>query len=296
MQNDDKRIFIGTSEQRLLMLDMLLHVDRICRDYGIKYSLIGGSLIGAIRHKGFIPWDDDLDIILTKNNYYKLKSILDSEIGNYQTLKFGKGGERFSFVKLVDVRTRAREFIQQKDDPNYGVYIDIFCYCPVSEDSRTRQKQFSRLKTLMKFITREKANRKDRTWSQNAKQFVKNTISEIIGYRIIDNMFMRILNRYDDSRYLVSNWPVYKYEQEIQLKVNTKDYINAEFEGHRVMIFKNYDEILRTTFGDYMQLPPESERKPKHNMSAWWKDGHQNDAKILKARLEKANKDGKIKR
>ena len=109
---------ITSKEQKQLQVLMLEFVDKICRKNNIKYSAIGGTLIGAIRHKGFIPWDDDIDIILTKNNYDKLKRILDKETGRYRTLKYGQGGECFSFTKLIDTNTHLMEKRQLNYNPN----------------------------------------------------------------------------------------------------------------------------------------------------------------------------------
>ena len=112
---------ITVKEQKQIMLDMLEFIDKICRDHDIKYSLIGGSLIGAIRHHGYIPWDDDIDIVLTRDEFLKLKKILDKETGIYQTLKFGDGGERFPFLKLIDTRTVVSEPFQSFS--NYGIFV-----------------------------------------------------------------------------------------------------------------------------------------------------------------------------
>ena len=293
---DMQYITITSNEQKKLLLEMLSYVDKICRDNNINYSMIGGSLIGAVRHHGYIPWDDDIDIILTKDNYDRLKKILDSRTGKYQTLKYGHGGERFAFTKLIDTRTHLREYIQERYDDNYGVFIDIFCYYPTSMDEKNRRKHYNHIRRIMKFLSRIKVNRNDRTRLQNIKQFIKNTISRILGYKFLNTSLHNTFSYFVDSDYVVSNWPIYDFEKEIQLKKNTEEYIDAKFENLTVMIFKNYDEILRTTFGDYMQLPPESERVPKHNMTAWWREGYEDEAKKLRARMNKKEKNGKAKR
>ena len=100
---------ISATEQQTILLDILKFLDHTCRKNNINYSLINGSLLGAIRHHGFIPWDDDIDVILTRENYVKLKKILDKETGQFQTLKPGKGGEKYPFIKLIDIRTHAIE-------------------------------------------------------------------------------------------------------------------------------------------------------------------------------------------
>ena len=270
---------INEKEQKRIMLEMLKFLDDICRKNGIKYSLIGGSLIGAIRHHGYIPWDDDIDIILTKNNYTKLKKILDSETGRYQTLKYGEGGECFSFIKLIDTYTQAREGVHGKLYPKYGIYMDIFCYYPTSNNYNERKRQFSKIRILVSLFARRKIDVKNRTFIQNVERIGKNIVSRLMGYKRIKNTMEKTVNKYNGSKYVVSNWPVYSFEKEIQLQKNIKDYIDVIFEGTKVMIFKNYDEILRTSFGDYMTLPPKSERVSRHSLKMWWREGYEDGEK-----------------
>lgn len=262
---------IASKEQRQLMLDMLKYIDKICRDNKIRYSLIGGSLIGAIRHHGYIPWDDDIDIGLMRDDYYKLKRILDGETGIYQTLKFGSGGERFPFLKFVDTRTIAREPFQSFS--NYGVFVDIFCYYPVADNPKIRLKNFKKIDFLRHLFSRKKLDFGKRSFKSNVVQLYRNTISRLIGYKRLHKIYNGILDdsKWIGSDYIVVDWPIAGYAKEIQLKKNTEEYIDTRFENLTVMIFKNYDEILRTTFDDYMQLPPKSKRTPKHNLEMWWK-------------------------
>lgn len=271
MPTTDKYI-ISAEEQKKLMLDMLKFVDQICRKNNIKYSLIGGSLIGAIRHQGYIPWDDDIDIILTKENYTKLKNILDKQTGRYQTLKFGRGGEQFSFLKLIDTKTHAREKAQANFNPNYGVYLDIFCYYSAAQNENIRKKQFNKIRLLIHIIHYSKLDFKNLSISHNIRRLGKNIVATVLGYKIVHKLFINTLTKYQNTDYVVSNYPVYGYDKEIQLAKNTEDYIDAKFENLTVMIFKNYDAILRTTFGDYMQLPPKSERIQKHSLTMWWRE------------------------
>jgi len=260
------------NERKKIMLELLKYTDDICREHNIKYSLFAGSLIGTIRHHGYIPWDDDIDIILTKENYEKLKTILDKKTGRYQTLKFGRGGERFSFLKLIDTKTHLIEGAQTTFDPYYGVYIDIFCYYPTSDNEKLRKKHYQKIKLLESLTSRGKLNFKNESLAQNTLRLGKNIISKIIGYKRLNQLFQKTMNKYHDKTYIVSNWPAYGYQKEIQLAKNTKEYTDAKFENLTVMIFKNYDEILRTTFGDYMQLPPLEARKSRHTLKMWWRE------------------------
>lgn len=270
---------ITPEEQKQIMLEMLRFLDKICRKNNIKYSLIGGSLIGAIRHKGYIPWDDDIDIILTEDNYSKLKSILDKETGRYQTLKYGRGGEQFTFIKLIDTYTRLEEECQSRKIPDYGVFVDIFCYYGAPDNEKMRRKYFKKIQLMVSLIARRKMNFKDATLKQIILRMGKNIASTLLGYGGIRMINDRLFGKYKKTKYVVSNWPSYRYEKEIQLRENVEEYIDAKFEGLDVMIFKNYDAILRTSFGDYMKLPPLADRKPRHTMKIWWRDLNEKNKK-----------------
>lgn len=268
---------ISSQEQKKLMLDMLKFVDGICRKNNIKYSLIGGSLIGAVRHHGFIPWDDDMDVILTKENYEKLKKILDKEKGRYQTLKNGEGGEYYTFTKLIDKKTQMREGRQRKFLPEYGVFLDLFCYCSTASDAEERKKHCKKIHILAwLMMCGGKSEFHLKTLPRDLVYFCKNMLlTNKVIYGLLQKIFYKTINQYHDSDYVISIFPAYGPQREIQLKKDTDEYIDVKFEDAKVMIFKNYDNILRTTYGDYMKLPPESERTPTHDVKAWWRDGSQ---------------------
>ena len=120
-------------------------------------------------------------------------------------------------------------------------------------------------------MSRKKLNFKKEGIKQNFLRFNKNMISKVIGYDSIYKKLEKIYNKYSKNKsdYVVSNWPIYDISKEIQKSNNIAEYINVSFENIQVMIFKNYDEILKTTFGDYMQLPPEDKRK-SHGLEAYW--------------------------
>lgn len=270
---------IELNEQKKIMIELLEYFDRICRENNIKYSLIGGSLIGAIRHKGIIPWDDDIDVILSKSEYLKLIQILENmNDSRYKLLTINNcRGYNFPFPKLVDKRTFVVEPRLLNQIKEYGIFIDIFSYSNTSNSEKIRIKDFKKIKLLNSMMSRTKLDFKNDGFKQNFLRLNKNILSKIIGYRNIIKFLNNIYNKYNnvDTDYVVSNWPVYNINKEVQKSKNIIEYTDVEFENMKIMIFKNYDEILRTTFGDYMQLPPENQRKA-HGLIAYWRDNNEN--------------------
>ena len=114
-------------ELHQIELDMLKEIDRICRRENIQYYLAGGTLLGAVRHKGFIPWDDDIDIAMARDEYERFLKVMKKERHPYLkifAMEFDKEYQ-YTFAKVVDTRTRLIEEIG-KDLPDMGVFIDIF--------------------------------------------------------------------------------------------------------------------------------------------------------------------------
>ena len=270
---------IELKEKKKIMIELLEYFDKVCRENDIKYSLIGGSLIGAIRHKGIIPWDDDIDVILSKSEYLKLIQILENmNDSRYKLLTINNcRGYNFPFPKLVDKRTFVVEPMLLNQIKEYGIFIDIFSYSNTSNSEKIRIKDFKKIKLLNSMMSRTKLDFKNDGFKQNFLRLNKNILSKIIGYRNIIKFLNNIYNKYNnvDTDYVVSNWPVYNINKEVQKSKNIIEYTDVEFENMKIMIFKNYDEILRTTFGDYMQLPPENQRKA-HGLIAYWRDNDEN--------------------
>ncbi len=272
---------IEINEQKQIMIEILEYFDKICRLNNIKYSLIGGSLIGAIRHKGIIPWDDDIDVILTKENYDKIIEVLKNDKSSRFKLLFGdiQKDYYYPFPKLVDTRTYVVEPLSLKQINEYGIYIDIFCYNYVSNDEKVRNQTVKKIKFWNGLISRKKVGIKNKKFLMN---LARNIISSIIGSKKLIKIVNKIYedNKNLNSKFVISNWPIYANEKEIQLSKNVTSYVDMPFENINAMIFKNYDKILNTTFGDYMKLPPINERKC-HGLIAYWRDD-ENEKEIKK--------------
>lgn len=256
------------------LIKMLKYFNEFCRENNIKYSLIGGSLIGAIRHNGMIPWDDDIDVILTKDNYLKLKKIFNkkSRKKEYVLYDFKYDNDfYFPFMKMMNINTYVDEHNSHKKLKNYGLFIDIFCYTSAPIDENKRYRFFKKIKTVNSLLSITSPFEKGLSMKKRILRIGKNILAFLIGkkriHRIEDKLMFN--NNWEDSDYVISNWPIYSYNKEIQNKEDTKKYMNATFEGVNVMIFESYNNILKNTFGDYMKLPP-IEKRVNHNMDVYW--------------------------
>lgn len=131
-------------EAKQCMINILSYIDNICRKNKINYSIYYGSLIGAIRHKGIIPWDDDIDIILLKKDYDKLIKILKAQNNEYKILDETTDTKCvLPFAKLVNTKTYIEQDNMNKDN-NMGLFVDIFCFnnFPAKTKSYITKKSF----------------------------------------------------------------------------------------------------------------------------------------------------------
>lgn len=263
---------ISLNEQKKILVDLLKYIDEVCRKNDIKYSVIGGTAIGAVRHKGFIPWDDDIDIILDHNNYEKLKTILKDENNNvnYKLLDDTNTDNYYPFIKLIDCRTTVDEFGYKKIK-DYGIFLDIFEYNKVPNNNFIRKVYYKRLYLWKKIIA-------GLSWNGERKDhriilFFRHIVSKIIGRKILIKHYIKLSHKYNNKecKFIMSNWPTYGPEKEVQNISVINRCKDVEFEGFNVMIFEKYDQILKTTFGDYMKLPPKDKRISNHKMKAYWK-------------------------
>ena len=263
-------------EIKSVELEMLRYLDNICKTDHIDYMLIGGSLLGAIRHNGFIPWDDDIDIILTMENYDKLFSVLKNiKHEHFKLLHYSIQKDCYHpFMKFVDTRTCVKEK-NKKEISNYGVFIDIFGYFKFPENINEGKKHFKKINYLRKNMGR--CSDKKLIYNFSFKNILRIPLkikSKVIGMNYYMNKYDKVMRKYSNTNthFMVSNWPVYSYEHEIQEYDNLKDVCCHNFEDINALIPVQYDKILTKLYGNYMELPPVEKRISNHDMEVYWRD------------------------
>ena len=274
MQNSKK---IGLDELKQIELNILIQVDKICREQGFRYSLLGGTLLGAVRHHGFIPWDDDIDIAMPRPDYEKFLTYCHDNCPQFLTIcnryepKYG-----YLFAKICDVNTVMIEQNSNKNDISMGVYIDVFPLDGFGETEKEAFKIFNRSKFKRELLVAANWKRyfrsKTRQWYYDPIRFVFFLLSRLVNFKKqITTIEKEILkNDFDKSKFCGALCGVYRKKEIMPYHIYA-DYIELQFEGHSFCAFENYDYYLKHIYGNYMQLPPEEKRLTHHTFSAYKK-------------------------
>ena len=255
---------------QLIALEMIAEVDRICRKHGIRYSLDGGTLLGAVRHKGFIPWDDDADIIFTRHEYAKFyracKKDLDRErffLQDYRTDE----GYRWGYAKL---RRRDTEHIRTGQEHMHyqtGVYIDVFVVDNVPDHPVPRKIYYFANFCIRKILYSELGMKAEKRGYMRLFYRLLYRIPKETCFHVRNRLAAHCNRRSTELKsHLLFPYP--KEECKYGMPAHCfEHYTEAEFEGMRFFIFKEYDEYLTLLYGDYMQLPPVEKRKGEADAS-----------------------------
>lgn len=260
---------LSLREIQLEELDILKHVVKIINKNKLNYSLCGGTLLGAVRHKGFIPWDDDIDIAMPRPDYEKLVKIFKKENKNKNLeLQCYENGTLFQpFAKIVNTSIEIKDNSICDQEKRY-LWIDIFPLDGLSQDDKELFRDYNRCKKIARLLyINHYSVLKDRH-----SPFVKKIIKLLIKpYAMLYNgeSILRIAKKYDYNTSKYVGGIVWGYgPQERNKKADLDNYIDWEFENCRFKIFKGYDSYLKGLYNDYMKLPPK-EKRIIHGIIAW---------------------------
>ncbi|MFA5676233.1 MAG: LicD family protein [Christensenellales bacterium] len=255
-------------ELQLAELKILLDVDSFCREYGIPYFLAEGTLLGAIRHGGFIPWDDDVDIMMKREDYNRFLQIAPGALGEYYEVQHATTVENYwsPFIKIRLIKGGQKyrqQHIAHLTDNN-GPCIDIFPleYVPHKKSAaQTLQSVYIRyLRGMLSLKLRLRA-------PKNIKQKAAKLLSVFYTVNGIHERLERTFNKYNGkpTGYIAALASYHKLKcQTVPARVYDKS-VTVDFEGHMLPVPWQYDFLLTHIYGDYMTLPPQEERAVKHH-------------------------------
>lgn len=259
------------SVYRKKLLEVFKYFIGVCEENGLRYFCSGGTAIGAVRHNGMIPWDDDIDVLMPRSDYNKLMVLGDSLRKDGFAVSSPRNDDAAMLTKLYNLNTTVWEIKQMPFV--CGVYLDIFPMDEVDFSKTKFLKEYKRFRNYCRIrqIARMHYSIKDIydfLKSGDTKLFIKGVLSKFIPSFIAPIYRKKILS-FEDS-YAESNGDYYAsfygdyFEREYIKKEWFEDYIEFPFEDFNVRMPKGYHEYLTMVFKNYMQLPPEEKRVSHH--------------------------------
>lgn len=244
---------------QLRMLDMLIEIDKICRKHKIDYWIEFGTLLGAIRHKGFIPWDDDVDICVMDKDYNHLREVLQRELPE-QFVFQDTSTDKYAFFDYGRVRDKHSYcyypyFTKLKEQ---GLWIDIFRYSPIATPKLVKPIDF-----IYRRVYREMHHFGDVAYPSQFRIW-KNRIIAYLVYPCVKvaKVCLEYIGESNKTSLFVC-WAFPRIIREYQIFFPLTE---VEFEGHKFLAPNKWHEHLTRTYGDYMKIPSEEKRRRNINM------------------------------
>lgn len=254
---------------------MLSDIYEICKKYNIKMFLLGGSALGAVRHKGFIPWDDDIDISMTRKDYNRFVKIFNKELGKKYILCAPNvyKNPKARFPKILKKNSYMEEICDSRNKKLCRVFVDIFILENIPEN-RVLRKLHGNLCNCLEVISgcvsfRTNADKTARDFYKKAglaQYYLRITAGTLFAFlpeRVWFNLVDKCCNYKKESNWVAIPTGRKHYFGEILEKDKLFPLVEMEFEGKKFPVFSGYDYYLKNLYGDYMKIPP-VEKREKH--------------------------------
>lgn len=261
---------IELEELKKIQLDILNNVADFCEKNNINYWLDSGTLLGAVRHQGYIPWDDDIDIGMLRADYDRFKLLYNNSNEKYKFFSIETDKNfNFPYGKVLDMNTELYE-PNKKSGEKLAINIDIFVYDNAPDDLKETQKMYRKRDILLALNIVKKA-----PYSTKKNRFFVNTLRIPIYY------ILKLLPKGYFSKKIINNSKKYINENTNYVgnftavtpihsrKTIFDSFVKMTFEGKKYNVPVGYDEWLTDFYGDYMKLPPKEKQVSHHVFEAY---------------------------
>ena len=270
---------LSKKETQQLLLDMLDQFTAYCEKHGLRYYLVGGTLLGAVRHQGFIPWDDDIDVGMPRPDYERFLKLVEKEPVSKDLKPVSDRNRKLynAYCELLNTRTRLEKETSQyirEEGRILNLFIDIFPQDGWPEDDREAEKLAGQMKRLryLALNGRARLGKGTSPLRMLAKMPVILLMKVVGSWRIVDKID-RIARKYDydTSRYVGAiTYGIYGSGERC-LRTDVLPLTKVTFEGKQYYAPRRWDVYLGQIYGDFWKLPPK-EKQIDHRMKVWYKE------------------------
>lgn len=262
---------INDNEFKKLLLDEMTFFDEFCTRHDITYYLFYGSMLGAARHGGFIPWDDDIDVAVPYKDYLRLVDLFNEESDRYKLISTHTNPDyTLPLPKIIDTKTRLIQKYHRIEKVDLGIYIDLFIFNGLPEEKSEAEKYLTIAKNLTKGWIHSSSTfaGKDGSLVSNIAKYIAHTPSRIRGYNYYLMEIEKMASKYDfyQSTYVSNLCFVnidYLYPREDFLP------IRAKFEDKEFVIPAGYDRLLTIRYGDWKKPPSKNGQVSEHTYDCY---------------------------
>ena len=246
---------------QMKILDVMKYIDKLCRENGIVYYIMGGTALGAVRHGGYIPWDDDLDIFMTPDQYAKFKVAFEKDKSDQFVIQEWRTTEKY--LEYAKMRMNGTTFIEDsfkdRKDMHHGIYVDIMILHKVPQNSFVQKVVYFE----SKFVTLYALSQ--RNWKpKNKGQSMALKALKVLPCKLMASKFYRRIYKYDNMKdnFMYCYWitPA-KFRSGLFDASFFSDPVDVPFEDTVLMGSKKIKEYLKYRYGDYMKLPSKEAQK-----------------------------------
>lgn len=250
-----------------LLLMLAMEVNRIAEKNHLKYTLLGGTLLGAVRHKGFIPWDDDLDLGMVRSEYDKFIEACKTDLDDRFELVTTDTDCNYvyGFAKIIIKGTYLVQKGHEQSCNQKGIFIDIFPFDAIPDSNFKRKKQKFKNYLYIKMLRQKNKIADEEHWGIKEKLIFRciDFICLFQSKKTLVKKLHKNMKRYNNTecRYMSNMSGFYGYTHETLPKNYFDEYVDIIFENVSFKAVKNYIKVLEHYYGDYMKLPPEDQRR-----------------------------------
>ena len=267
---------LSLEEVKVILVEILDVVADFCDKNGIRYWINSGSLLGAVRHKGFIPWDDDIDVGMLREDYDKFMESFNKSNSRYKFVCYELDEDFYlPYGKVMDTETVLYE--PDKNGNKLSVNIDVFVYDNAPDDDRLVKKMFKKRDRLL-FMA---------TYSKGRRILPQDSLKNKIGKKVLNTVFSGVsrkkcVKKMIENSKSCNDKPSRRIGDFTGLRIFASDkhifdsFTEVEFEGKMYKAPAGYDEWLTDLYGDYMQLPPAEKQVAHHKFEAYALDDKTN--------------------